>query len=326
MGKAGVLIISHGSRSSEWVEGIDQAAAEVRFSGYTPGSVPVYAAFLELVEGRLIQDGIDALEAQGVTDLVVVPLFISCGSTHVEEIRYALGDLPSIGFETELEPFRLKAAVHVCSPLDDDPVVAEIVWDKLRTLSRRPELESVLLVGHGSELPDFYDRWKRGMDSIGLRLRELGGFREVHSAVLLPDETREAMLQLLADGGSQTEAGAEANAAGAASGTASGSVSGAEAEHEGSFGESCPSQLGTAGASSAMVREDAAAAGKDGNILVAPLFLSSGYFTNTVIPKRLQGMAYRYNGQALLPHPAVSRWIGRVAGELLGRINNRERL
>lgn len=266
MGKAGVLIISHGSRSSEWVERIEQAAAEVCFSGYTPGSIPVYAAFLELVEGRLIQDGIDALEAQGVTDLVVVPLFISCGSTHVEEIRYALGDLSSIGFETELKPFRLEAAVHVCSPLDDDPAVAEIVCDKLRSLSRSPELERVLLVGHGSELPDFYDRWKRGMDSIGRRLRELGGFREVRSAVLLPDETREAMRQLVA------------------------------------------------------------ADGEDGYVLVAPLFLSSGYFTNTVIPQRLQGTAYRYNGQALLPHPAVSRWIGQVAGKQLEQINNRERL
>lgn len=259
MGKAGVLVISHGSRSPEWVRLIDRAVADIRLPVIEQGEVPVVSSFLEIVEGRLIQDGIDALEAMGVTDLVVVPLFVSYGSTHVDEIRYALGDLPEASSDTDMVPFRREASVHVCPPLDDDPVVADIVLHHLGSLSACPERERVLLIGHGSELPDFYAKWKSGMGSVARRMQELGGFREVRTALLLPDETRDAL---------QTW------------------------------------------------REDAT----DCDIIVAPLFLSSGYFTNTVIPDRLAGFEYKYNGKALLPHASVSRWMERVAAEALGRI------
>jgi sirohydrochlorin ferrochelatase len=46
-------------------------------------------------------------------------------------------------------------------------------------------------------------------------------------------------------------------------------------------------------------------------VIVVPLFLSKGYFTKTVIPTRLKGLNYRYNGQAMLPHPAIERWLER---------------
>lgn len=189
MSKAGVLVISHGSRSPVWVERVDRAVADV---GWT-GAVPVVSSFLEIVEGRLIQDGIDTLEAQGVTDLIVVPLFVSYGSTHVDEIRWALGDLPRPSSETDLQPFRLNARVWVCPPLDDDPVVAEIMYEHIRDLSVRPEREAVLLIGHGSDLPFFYSRWKRGMERVAADLKELGGFAEVRSALLLPDETADVL-------------------------------------------------------------------------------------------------------------------------------------
>ncbi|TMV49683.1 cobalamin biosynthesis protein CbiX [Paenibacillus mesophilus] len=259
MSKAGVLVISHGSRSPEWVRLIDEAVADVRLPEIEAGVVPVVSSFLEIVEGRLIQDGIDELEALGVTDLVVVPLFVSNGSTHVDEIRYALGDLPEPSFDTDMVPFRRNADVHVCSPLDDDPIVADIVMDHLSGITERPEKERVLVIGHGSELPDFYARWKTGMGHVAQRLQELGGYREVRTALLLPDETRDAM----------------------------------QAWREGT---------------------------QDCDIIVAPLFLSSGYFTNTVIPDRLNGFDYKYNGKALLPHPSVSRWMEWIVAEALARI------
>lgn len=252
MSRTGVLVISHGSRSAEWVRLVDQAVEDVAL----PAGVPIRSSFLELVEGRLIQDGIDALEGQGVTEIVVVPLFVSCGSVHVDEIRYALGDLPEPSAETDLEPFRRTARIRVCRPIDDDPIVADIVYSRIRELSERPERERVLLVGHGSGLPLFRERWKRGMDVVAERLQALGGFADVRSALLLPDETRDRMERW---------------------------------------------------------REEA----PDDAVLVAPLFLSTGYFTDQVIPQRLQGFEYRYNGKALLPHPLISRWIERSVGETI---------
>lgn len=253
--KAGVLVISHGSRSPVWVEMVDRAVADV---GWT-GAVPVVSSFLEIVEGRLIQDGIDALEAQGVTDLVVVPLFVSYGSTHVDEIRWALGDLPRPSAETDLEPFRVRARVHVCPPLDDDPVVAEILYEHMRDLSVSPEQEAVLLIGHGSELPFFYSRWKRGMDQVAAELKALGGFAEVRSVLLLPDETLDTLR---------------------------------------SWRRESPER----------------------DVIAASLFLSEGYFTEKVIPARLNGFGCRYNGRALLPHRGISRWMERNIAEALNQI------
>ncbi|MNY34912.1 hypothetical protein D3C86_1692870 [compost metagenome] len=49
-------------------------------------------------------------------------------------------------------------------------------------------------------------------------------------------------------------------------------------------------------------------------VIVAPLFLSEGYFTHKVIPSRLEGFDYRYQGQALLPSPQISKWMeGQIA-------------
>ncbi|MNR46508.1 CbiX [compost metagenome] len=47
------------------------------------------------------------------------------------------------------------------------------------------------------------------------------------------------------------------------------------------------------------------------DVLVAPLFLSAGYFTKKTIPSRLEGLECRYSGEALLPHPLLTDWINR---------------
>ncbi|MBW7459714.1 CbiX/SirB N-terminal domain-containing protein, partial [Paenibacillus sepulcri] len=141
--KPGVLVISHGSREADWVrlvdDAVESAASLVKqplASGQTQAgispivqgssslstaagkrlemaaasggqTVPVVSSFLEIVEGRLIQDGIDKLEAEGVTDIYVLPLFVSSGSTHVDDIAQAFGQAPVSPARTgELERFR----------------------------------------------------------------------------------------------------------------------------------------------------------------------------------------------------------------------------
>ncbi|MNP61525.1 hypothetical protein D3C76_1567220 [compost metagenome] len=58
-------------------------------------------------------------------------------------------------------------------------------------------------------------------------------------------------------------------------------------------------------------------------VLVAPLFLSEGYFTKVVIPGRLQGLEYAYSGQTLLPHPLLPHWIERQAKIMLEQLGER---
>lgn len=104
MSKVGVLVISHGSRDQGWVDLVDEAVNAV----HLPVDIPIYASYLELVEGRLIQDGIHSLEAQGVTEIIVVPLFVSSGSTHIDEISYALGVIEQPLLETDMKPLTFR--------------------------------------------------------------------------------------------------------------------------------------------------------------------------------------------------------------------------
>lgn len=182
--KYGVLVISHGSRDEKWVRLVDEAV----HSAVLPEGMPVVSSFLEIVEGRLIQDGIDKLEAEGVKEIIVVPLFVSSGSTHVDEIRYALGVQEAPTLPTELEPFRKEVAVHCTDPIDDDPIIASIMLDKLRNVSANPAEELLLLIGHGSEEAGFHERWQQGLSQLAARLKRLGGFAEADTAMLLPDQ------------------------------------------------------------------------------------------------------------------------------------------
>ncbi|WP_379163256.1 sirohydrochlorin chelatase [Paenibacillus sp. sgz5001063] len=251
--KTGVLIISHGSRDKAWVSIVEEAVSHLVLEE----EMPVAVSFLELVEGRLIQDGIDSLEYEGVTDIIVIPLFVSSGSTHVDEIEYALGAKPAPEKETDLEPFDVKAKVHYGYPVDDDPDIAVMIWDKLRELSKHPERETILLVGHGSVHEGFRQRWQQGISSLAERVRQISGAAAADYGLLNPDNVRSKVEYWREQG------------------------------HD---------------------------------VLVAPLFLSEGYFTKRVIPERLLGLEYAYSGQTLLPHPLLPHWIEQQVKVMLERI------
>ncbi|OKP92664.1 sirohydrochlorin chelatase [Paenibacillus sp. P32E] len=253
MMKTGVLIISHGSRDQAWVSIVEEAVSHVALEE----EMPVAVSFLELVEGRLIQDGIDSLEHAGVTDIIVIPLFVSSGSTHIDEIEYALGAKPAPEKETDLEPFAVKARVHYGYPVDDDPDIAVMIWDKLRGLSKHPERETILLVGHGSVHDGFRQRWQQGISTLAERVRRISGAAAADYGLLNPDSVRSKVEYWQEQG------------------------------HD---------------------------------VLVAPLFLSQGYFTKHVIPGRLSGLKYAYSGQTLLPHPLLPHWIEQQVKVMLERI------
>lgn len=244
----GVLVISHGSRDERWVRLVDDAVNAMQL----PPGIPVECVFLEIVKGRLIQDGINRLEAQGADHIIAVPLFISSGSTHIDEIRYALGLKQAPARKTELAPFRLSAAVHWRSPLDDDPVVAQMVCDALGELCERADEKLLLLVGHGSRERGFYRRWRDGMLSVAEQAKALAGFAAADIAMLLPDQIR------------------------------------------------CKLEVWR------RKRPDL-------QVVIAPLFLSEGYFTRQVIPARTAGFPVAYNGRALLPNPLLAHWLTRQA-------------
>ncbi|MBB6690689.1 cobalamin biosynthesis protein CbiX [Cohnella xylanilytica] len=255
--KPGVLVISHGSQERGWVDRVEETVEGVRAK--LGGGVPVECSYLELVEGRLIQDGIERLEAQGVTDLLAIPLFVSAGSTHVDEIGWSLGAYEEPRRPTDLERCRVNARLTYGKPIADDPEIAEVLLDKLKesSVSSEPSKECLLLIGHGSEEPWFREEWKRGLEGLAARMKRVGGYAGAAVALLRPEEVAERVRELR---GSHPR--------------------------------------GTA-------------------IVAVPVFVSEGYFTSSVIPKRLEGTGCRYAEGSLIPHPKVEEWIRRQASEWL---------
>jgi sirohydrochlorin cobaltochelatase len=189
----GVLVIAHGSRDIEWVQRIEEA---VKAAGL---EIPVEMGYLELVEGVSIADGVRRLEARGVDTILAVPLFVASASTHLEEIQYALGILPYSRVETELELIHPHAKVVWCDAMDDHPYVIEMVSDMARQISQNPRKESLLLVGHGSDEPEFHEGWEAHLTEMGSILKRRFHFTEVRHATLYPDTLREQALQASAD-------------------------------------------------------------------------------------------------------------------------------
>ncbi|AJY74328.1 sirohydrochlorin chelatase [Paenibacillus beijingensis] len=257
----GVLVISHGSRDKEWVRLVDEAV-EAAASTLTAGGVPVVSSFLEIVEGRLIQDGIDELLAAGVRELLVLPLFVSSGSTHVDDIMQAFGQPPVSARRAGdfAEPFRIgEARIHPGLPIDDDPEIVDLLLANIAELTLNQEREALLLIGHGSREAVFHGRYRRTLKRLADLLVTRGGYARAETAMLLPDQA------------------------------------------------AC--RLG------AMRRKR-----PDEAVIVVPLFLSSGYFTSHVIPSRLDGLEYRYNGRSMLPHPFVAKWMERQMTEWLNKL------
>ncbi|MFS1514202.1 sirohydrochlorin chelatase [Chengkuizengella sp. SCS-71B] len=240
----GLLVISHGSRNEKWVHLVDQAVDEVQL----PNSIPKESSFLELVENRLIQDGIYRLEAKGVTDIIVIPLFVSSGSTHLDEISYALKVTSKPALETDMEPLNIKANIHLGVPVDDDPIIANILYERISDLSDNSQQEVICLVGHGSNEKGFHDKWRNGLNSLAKRIQQIGNFAGSESAMLLPNQVASKMKIL----------------------------NNKYPEHK---------------------------------VIIVPLFLSEGYFTNEVIPSRLKDFTYLYNGKPILPDKKISQWI-----------------
>lgn len=258
--KEGILVISHGSREMSWIANVEQIVQKAKQSfaleNEQYAAVPIVPAYLELVDGQLIQDGIDRLEQEGVTHLYVMPLFISYGSTHVEEIKQAFGIEPAADFIGDLEPYRCQAKVFFADPIVDEPEVLHILEEQIKKLSTKPEQEGLLLIGHGSSYDYFYERWQVGMEQMLLKLTSQHAFAKADYASLLPEQSYEVLAKL-------------------------------QSHHD--------------------VQD----------VIVLPLFISPGYFTSFVIPKRLNGLSYKYNGETLLPHEQMINLLHRRFIEMI---------
>ena len=116
----GIIVFAHGSRLEPANQAVRSIAHRLAAAG---GFEAVQTAFLELGEPSL-EGAVEALVAQGVHDILVVPYFLTLG-VHLER------DLPLIinQVASTLTGVRIRAA----APLDGHPALLEVLLDRIRT-------------------------------------------------------------------------------------------------------------------------------------------------------------------------------------------------
>jgi len=287
--KVGVLLLAHGG-SNSWNETIRNATQTIE-QNYI-----VEVAF-GMANPISIQQGINNLESQGVTKIVVVPLFISSYSPIIRQNEYLLGlrdtlaDPPMImmyrGSEnndtsdgqthnsmttntphsmsnavknSELEPLDFKSEIILTKPLDDHPLVAEIIFDRISDLSVNPGNETILIVAHGPSNEQDNKNWVKIIDNLADQIRTIqsengSNFKQIFGLTVRDDA-------------------------------------------DPAIYEQAKEQLRT------LVSQ----AGKDGEVIVIPLLLSKGGVEAKYV-KRLEGLNYKWSGKTLLPHQNITKFI-----------------
>lgn len=238
--RTGVLVIVHGSSNPNWIKEVETAIHESKTT------LPIVIGHLEFTENATIEHGIRALEKQGINTILSIPLFVSSASTHIEEIKYALGVIARPIIETDIKPISSSSQIVWIDPMDTHPLIIDIIMERIKTLSTDPRKEVLFFVAHGSDKSTFHQKWESMLEEIKQLVGRQFSFKQIVHGTLHPDNLEK------------------------------------RAVHAAKSGHS---------------------------IIVIPLFLSEGYFTNKVIPSKLKGLSYKWNAKTYLPHPLVSVWL-----------------
>lgn len=191
-----VLVIAHGSPDPDWMHIVEESVRPCRDRLH----LPVRIAYLGEQHGRGIAGQVSRLAQEGAQTVVAVPLFVTAGSAHIGEIRQLLGFAPEYPSPQKIEPLECGVRFLWRPPLEDHPWVEQIVLDRLAALSADPRRESLLLVGHGSDLPGYRQHWERLLRRLSARVQQHFAFAAVGHATLRPDTVASRARELAAYG------------------------------------------------------------------------------------------------------------------------------
>jgi len=149
---------------------------------------------MSMMMSQHIQLGLDDLVAAGAERIVVIPIVSTEYNSMIRQWKYIFGieDEPSYASVPLVET---DAEVIFASPPNDDPLVAEILFDFASEISSDPANEVVIIAAHGPSAPADNEKQLAMMDSLAKIVQEDGGYAAVWPATLqddAPPEVRDA--------------------------------------------------------------------------------------------------------------------------------------
>ena len=154
--KIGILIVSHGSHSTQWREMLSAVADSVKGEILSNKDIKgVKSAFMEYTEPS-IATRMKEFDKEGYTDVIVVPLLLTVSGHSFDDIPHILG-LKSSPAEIEklksenIEVYKSQANVDITPLLDFPKILGDNLVERLKPLSTDPKNEACVLVAYGDE-------------------------------------------------------------------------------------------------------------------------------------------------------------------------------
>lgn len=204
--KIGVLLVNHGSRSATWRESLLHLEAQVApiiLNHHTVGSVKT--AFMEYTEPS-IATRMKEFDAEGFTDVIVVPVFLTVSPHTFDDIPTIVGlkedprSLQQLKIEN-IQGYTPRAKPHITPPLDFTDILQKNLLRRVSALSKDPSHEGLVLIGYGDET---YDKeWVELFNKVAGFIRERTGIAGYsygwcgHIANYKPEETTAAIETVL---------------------------------------------------------------------------------------------------------------------------------
>ena len=191
----GILVLAHGGPSTQLIKNKENKYDKLPLWNkmVIDAVKPLEKKFnIEIAFGmadpETIQAAIDRLEEKGVKKIVAVPLFISSYSPIIENTAFILGlRRETRTSKKELPSIKTIVEFVMTSAIDSHPLIAEILLDRASELSKNPDDETVIIVGHGPNDPLQNEKWLKEMRILASFVKEKGNFKDVKVTTLRDD-------------------------------------------------------------------------------------------------------------------------------------------
>lgn len=176
--KTGVLLVNHGSHSVTWRQVLYDLETTVRPTLLgSPLIQGVKTAHMEYTEPS-IATRLKEFDAEGFTDIVIVPVFLSVSSHTFDDIPTIIGrktdpsSLELMRLE-KIERYQPKARTVTTPNLDFTGLLKTNVLRRVKSLSTRPDEEGVVMIAYGDAT---YEReWSALLNDVGKFVKEQTG-------------------------------------------------------------------------------------------------------------------------------------------------------
>lgn len=204
--KVGVLLVNHGSRSETWRKALMDLEKNVQGKIIASGQIQgTKTAHMEYTEPS-IATRLKEFDAEGYTDIIVVPIFLTVSPHTFDDIPTIIGQKEDPQSKEmlkieKIERYTPKAKTHVTPNLDFTDILKKNVTRRVKEMSKDAANEGLVLIGYGDET---YDKeWTELFNKVAEHVKQEVGISEHsygwcgHIAHYSPDKTTEAVNAVL---------------------------------------------------------------------------------------------------------------------------------